>query len=66
MFIRSQENNFFDPEPDLRISSPALYQLSYPGSHASSCSNLPLETDKMADSVMIVPGKSGIRLKRAI
>ena len=31
----------------LRISSPALYHLSYPGSHAgsSSCSNLPLETD---------------------
>ena len=30
---------------DLRISSPALYHLSYPGSHASSCSNLPLEAD---------------------
>ena len=30
---------------DLRISSPALYPLSYPGSHASSCSNLPLEMD---------------------
>ena len=27
---------------DLRISRPALYHLSYPGSHASSCSNLPL------------------------
>ena len=30
---------------DLRISSPALYHLSYPSSHASSNSNLPLETD---------------------
>ena len=30
---------------DLRISSPALYHLNYPGSHASSWSNLPLETD---------------------
>ena len=30
---------------DLRISSPALYHLSYPGSHASSCSNLPLQTE---------------------
>ena len=29
----------------LRISSPALYHLRYPCSHASSCSNLPLETD---------------------
>ena len=39
----------FEPDPgfehlDLRISSPPLYHLSYPGSHASSCSNLPLET----------------------
>ena len=30
---------------DFRISSSALYHLSYPGSHASSCSNRPLETD---------------------
>ena len=30
---------------ELRISRPVLYHLSYPGSHASSCSNLPLETD---------------------
>ena len=30
---------------DLRISSPALYHLCYPGSHTSSCPNLPLETD---------------------
>ena len=30
---------------DLRISSPALYRLNYPGSHASSFSNLSLETD---------------------
>ena len=30
---------------DLRISSPAHYHLSYPGSHDSSCSNLPPETD---------------------
>ena len=26
---------------NLRISRPALYHLSYPGSHASLCSNLP-------------------------
>ena len=30
---------------DLQISSPALYHLSNPGSHASSCSNLSLEMD---------------------
>ena len=30
---------------DLRISSPALYHLIYPGSHARSCSNHPLEMD---------------------
>ena len=30
---------------NLRISSPAHYHLSYAGSHASSCSNPPLETD---------------------
>ena len=29
----------------LWITSPALYHLSYSGSHASSCSNLPLATD---------------------
>ena len=37
----------FEPEPGFepRTSSLELYHLSYPGSHASSCSNLPLETD---------------------
>jgi hypothetical protein len=36
----------FQPEPGFEPrSAPALYHLSYPGSHARSCSNLPLETD---------------------
>ena len=45
--IRPRNGRIFLPEPGFepRISSPALYHLSYPDSHASSCSNLPLETD---------------------
>ena len=44
--MRSQREKF-EPEPgfELLISSQVLYPLSYPGSHASSCSNLHLETD---------------------
>ena len=44
--IRSQEKNSTGVRTsDHRISSQALCHLSYPGSHASSCSNLSLETD---------------------
>ena len=46
--IRSQEKNL-NHNRDSNLgppdSSPALYHLSYPGSQASSCLNLPLETD---------------------
>ena len=37
----------FEPEPGFEpwTSSSVLYHLSYPGSHASSCLNLPLEKD---------------------
>ena len=42
----------FEPEPGFepRTSSQALCHLSCPGSHASSCSNLPLETDATCTS----------------
>ena len=44
--IRSQEKNFnLNRDSNFWISSPALYHLSYPGSHASSCFNLPLVMD---------------------
>ena len=43
--IRSQEKNTKLNRDSNHRPSPVLYHLSYPGSHASSCSNLPLETD---------------------